>query len=279
MKKILFQLIFISYFFAAHAQVGVNTTTPSNGTAFEVNSSFGGGNYGAFMPPRVTIAQRDLIPVTAADDGLMAYVSGFPGGERCLQLFNGMTMTWESIQCFGVPPPPVTLFFETMGTVASNTNTNVHQANGGFDNSATCGFVSTTSSQSQVRNSTFSTVDIPSASGSANLYFANGNRDFTISGINATAGIGPLTLEMLIYKGTSVNPSNGSELIIEYFNGTAWVNVSVSNLPTGAGSNMWYQRTLATNVPNTISQIRISRATVTNSPVEFRVDDIKIIQP
>lgn len=173
-KKTLFILIIISFIPKINVQVGINTSTPSNATAFEVNSDLGGSNYGGFMPHRITIVQRDLIPVTAADDGLMAYVSGFPNGDRCLQLFNGMAMAWESINCFAVLPPPTIAFFESMGSVSSNTNVNVHQTNGGFDNSATCGFVSTTSSQAQVRNSTFSIVDIPTANGSGNLYFANG---------------------------------------------------------------------------------------------------------
>lgn len=105
------------------------------------------------------------------------------------------------------------------------------------------------------------------------------NRDFTISGINLISFTSPLTLELPIYKGTSTNHSNGSELLIEYFNGVSWINASVTDLPTGVGSSMWYVGTLATNVPNTLSQIRISRATVANSPIEFRIDDIKISTP
>ena len=260
----------------AKAQVGINTTNPSSAAVLDLNSNFGGTSFGGLMPPRVTIAQRNSIPVTAADDGLMAYVSGFAGGERCLQLFNGATMTWENITCFGVPAPPQIAFFESMGNVATNTTITTHHTNLGFDNSSTSTFSSTSSTQSQIRNTLPSNANVSTASGGGNVYFSNGNRDFVISNINLLSFTGNLTLELLIYKSTNV--SNGSELTIEYFNGTAWINVSVNDLPTGTGTAIWYQRTLATNVPNTIQQIRISRATVANA-TEFRIDDIKITSP
>ena len=120
MKKIVFLLHFLSIIVFSHAQVGINTTAPSSNAVLDLNSNFGGSSYGGFLPPRVTIAQRNLIPVTAADDGMIVYVSGFANGDRCLQLFNGSTMAWQSIQCFAVAiTTPGVAFLETVGTPAA----------------------------------------------------------------------------------------------------------------------------------------------------------------
>jgi len=266
MKRTLFLLTLLSCIAYCEAQVGIGTTTPSNASVLDLNSYVSSTKYGAFLPPRVTLTQRNLIPVTAADDGMMAYVSGFPNGERCLQLFNGTTLTWVSIQCFSA----VVAFSETMGSVSSNTNTSVHT---GYDHYGSCTYSSSTSSQSQVRIITpVSNATISTASGGAYVYFANGNRDFLISGINISAYTAPLTLQLLMYKSTTA--STGSELTIEYYNGSAWVNVSVTDLPTGTGTDgVWYQKTLSTSLPNTVTQIRFTRTT---TGPEFRIDDIKI---
>lgn len=275
MKTKLILLFFLVCAIFSSAQVGINTTTPNTSSVLDLNSHLGGTNYGGFMPPRVTLAQRDLIPVSAAQDGLIVYTA-YPGGLRCLQLYNGSIMAWENITCFGIPPVIGTVFFESMGNVTTNTNIATHWANSGFDNSATCTFSYTTSTQPQVRNTLPSAPTIPGASGSGNLYFANANRDFIISGIDLTAHAGPLTLQLLIHKSTLA--SNGSELTIDYYDGATmtWVDVTISNLPTGTGTVNWYERVLSTTVPNTIQRIRFSRAT---SGPEFRIDDIEIINP
>lgn len=275
MKTKLILLFFLSCAVLSNAQVGINTTTPNASSVLDLNSHLGGTNYGGFMPPRVTLAQRNLIPVSAAQDGLIVYTS-YPGGLRCLQLYNGSTLAWENITCFGIPPVTGPVFFESMGN-ASNLSILTHHANNGFDNSTTCTFTSSSTTAPQVRNSApLSTSVFPSASGSGYLYLANANREMTISGIDLTAHAGPLTLQLLIYKSTTT--ATGSDLSITYFDGatSAWVDVSISNLPTGTGTNTWYQRVLAVNVPNTIQSIRFSRAT---SGPEYRIDDIEIINP
>lgn len=275
MKKKLILLFFLSCAIFSNAQVGINTTTPNASSVLDLNSHLGGTNYGGFMPPRVTLAQRNLIPVTAAQDGLIVYTS-YPGGLRCLQLYNGSTLAWENITCFGIPPVIGTVFFESMGN-ASSLSILTHHANNGFDNSSTCTFTSSSSTAPQVRNTApLSTSVFPSASGSGFLFLSNANREMTISGIDLTAHAGPLTLQLLIYKSTTT--ATGADLSITYFDGAtnAWVDVSVSNLPTGTGTNTWHQRVLAVNVPNTIQRISFSRAT---TGPEYRIDDIEIINP
>jgi len=273
-KKILFFWLFL-FGILSNAQVGINTITPNPNAILHVDSSFGGGNFGGFMPPRVTLAERNLIPVTFADDGLMLYVT-FPSGIRCLQLFNGASLTWEDVNCFGIPPVSGTVFFESMGNVATNTTISVHHANLGFDNSSTCTFSSTSSTQTQVRITLPSSAVFPTASGGGNIFFSpNANRNFIIDNIDVSAHTGPLTLKLLIHKSTTA--SNGSELTIEYStDGLTWTDISINDLPTGTGTVNWYERTLSTNIPNTISNLRFIRGA---TPPEFRIDDIEIIAP
>lgn len=54
------------------------------------------------MPPRVTLAQRNAIPVTAADDGMLVMLTN--GTTRCLQIYNGTANSWESIYCLNNAP-------------------------------------------------------------------------------------------------------------------------------------------------------------------------------
>jgi len=83
------------------AQVGINTANPSSNAALEVASN-AATKIGGFVPPTVTEVQRDAIPVTADDDGLMLYVT-VPCGDRRLQLFNAATMVWENVFSTEVP--------------------------------------------------------------------------------------------------------------------------------------------------------------------------------
>lgn len=83
------------------AQVGINTANPNPNAALEVASD-AATKIGGFMPPTVSIEQRNAIPVTAADDGLMVYVK-VPCGNRRLQLFNGVLLKWEDVLSMEVP--------------------------------------------------------------------------------------------------------------------------------------------------------------------------------
>lgn len=270
--RFLFYFLILSVPACLSGQVGINTTSPNPNAVLDINSEFGGGNYGGFLPPRVTLAERNLILVTSADDGMILYVT-LPSGERCLQLFNGASLIWQDIRCFGIVSVPTTVFFESMGTVLGNTNVNNHHAVNGFDNSGTCVFFSNIT-QSQVRITIPSDAIFPSASGLGNVFFGGGLRDFIINNIDLSVYPSPLTLKLLIHKSTQA--SNGSEFTIEYFDGSTWTNISVNNLPTTAGSATWHERTLSTTVPNTIQSLRFTRP---NLGPDFRIDDIEIISP
>jgi hypothetical protein len=91
-KKFLLSLILLSSGLL-FSQVGINTTTPSPASVLDVNSSSDGTNFGGFMLPRVTVAQRDLIPATEEDAGLAVYV--IDGANSQMQVWNGTT--WRSL--------------------------------------------------------------------------------------------------------------------------------------------------------------------------------------
>lgn len=67
--------------------MGINTTTPSPAAVLDVSSSADGTNFGGFMLPRVIVAQRDAIPVTVDDAGLIVYVLN--GSNSQLQIWDG----------------------------------------------------------------------------------------------------------------------------------------------------------------------------------------------
>ena len=278
MKKLLLLLNIVLFAAAGYAQVGINTTTPGANSVLELYSQFSDGTYGGFMPPRITEAQRNTIPKTLANDGLMAYVT-FPDGTRCLEILNGATLTWIDLTCV----TPNIVWQETVGTASSTILATVHHSNGGFDHSSTCTYTNTTSTGPSVQNTApISTSVYPNASGSYYLYFASGaNRGMTIGNIDLTSQTGPFTLQVLIYKGTDT--FDGSQLNIDHsVDGITWTNVNLSAansnlLPTGTGTATWYQRTLSTTIANTLKYIRIAKTSAV--ACDFRIDDIRIYKP
>lgn len=140
MKKIAFILLFVSGFLSA--QVGVNTTSPSPASVLHLESLNGSGTHGGFMPPVVDAAQRALIPVTAADDGMMVYLSD--GTTRCLQVYNAANTAWVDMYCMPIPAPPSLTYYQdfentpatpTLGYAYSGNGDSVSTGNGTTPNS------------------------------------------------------------------------------------------------------------------------------------------------
>lgn len=93
MKKFIIPFLFVGTIIM-HAQVGVGTTSPSEASMLEINGVTGSGEYRGFMPPRVpTTTERDAIPTTATDIGLLVFVQDI----ACLQMWNGTA--WEDVRC------------------------------------------------------------------------------------------------------------------------------------------------------------------------------------
>lgn len=101
MKKNLLFFICILIHQLLQGQVGINTAEPNLNAALEVRGS-SSHQVGGFMPPTVTQEQRDMIPVTADDDGLLLYVTVICGDRR-LQMFSALSMSWEDIFSSEVP--------------------------------------------------------------------------------------------------------------------------------------------------------------------------------
>lgn len=112
--KRFFLFFFLLIPFLSFSQVGINTTTPSSASILDVNSSSDGVNFGGFMPPRVSLAQRNAILATAGDDGLMVYL--IDGNNRCLQVWNGVDLAWENVYCMPINQAPEANLVAITGT-------------------------------------------------------------------------------------------------------------------------------------------------------------------
>ncbi len=90
-----FSCIFISQLLCllSFSQVGIGTTNPSNASVLDISSTSNNGlTYGGLMPPRVsTQIQRDAIPVTSSDTGMLIFVQD----TATFQIWNGIY--WETI--------------------------------------------------------------------------------------------------------------------------------------------------------------------------------------
>jgi hypothetical protein len=69
---------------ALHAQVGIGTNSPNASAKLDVTSTTQG-----FLPPRMTLTQRDAIATPAA--GLVVWCTNCGGGE--LEVYNGVAWT------------------------------------------------------------------------------------------------------------------------------------------------------------------------------------------
>ena len=92
--RFFFCIFFTQLFsFLVYSQVGIGTTNPSIASVLDVSSSSNNGtSYGGLLPPRVPAQiQRDAIPVTSSDIGLLVFVQD----SGTFQIWNGIF--WETI--------------------------------------------------------------------------------------------------------------------------------------------------------------------------------------
>lgn len=111
-KKVLTILLIFSNLIA-FSQVGINTTSPSPASVLDVESSSDNVNYGGFLPPRVSLSERNSISVTAADDGLMVFL--IEGTTRCVQIYDGVEAAWENVYCMPLNAAPVANLLQING--------------------------------------------------------------------------------------------------------------------------------------------------------------------
>lgn len=113
MKQVL-TIVLLFTTLTVFSQVGINTTTPSNASVIDVQSSGDGIHFGGMLPPRVTLAQRDLIPVTAADEGMLVYVINPPNSQ--LQIWDGSV--WQTLFPQNIEFSAVLAAWEVLGVPA-----------------------------------------------------------------------------------------------------------------------------------------------------------------
>lgn len=100
MKKTIFAVGLLLSAIFSHAQVGINTTNPSPSAALDVASSSDNIRFGGFLPPRVTLQQREAMSPGADDNGLIIFLQD--DTDRCLQIWDGEALEWSSIHCLPV---------------------------------------------------------------------------------------------------------------------------------------------------------------------------------
>lgn len=97
-NKAMKYIIIILFSAFSSAQIGINTTAPSNAAALDINSTRG-SSFGGLQLPTVTQSQRDNeIQVTAASDGTLVYVD-YTNGDRCLEIYDGVQGLWQKLRC------------------------------------------------------------------------------------------------------------------------------------------------------------------------------------
>lgn len=120
MKKIVF--ILLGFISVSYAQVGVGTTTPSSAAVLHLETAnYDTTKVGGFIMPVVTEAEQALIPVAAADDGMMVFVSDPGTGKWCWDIYDAQQTVWRSINCAPVPTCDTQIYLEDFSGYTLNT--------------------------------------------------------------------------------------------------------------------------------------------------------------
>jgi len=230
--------LFLLFQFIANAQVGINTTTPSSASVLDVNSSSDGVNFGGFMPPRVSLLERNSINPNAADDGLMVYL--IDGTNRCVQMWNGVDSTWDDVYCMPVNQAPVANSVSISGTfqVTETVTANFTYTDAENDPAGTHTYIWYRADDASGTNQT----QVQSGISNSFLITANELNKFIAVEVTpvASSGTSPGTPVLSIYYGAITNPSaTASDLFIsEYVEGSSYNKlIEVANF-TGASINL-----------------------------------------
>ena len=115
--KLFFSLVFLLFsIIFINAQVGIGTTNPDSSAMLDITSTTQG-----FLPPRLTLAQRDAIVSPA--EGLFVYVLD----SNCFQYYNGSSWsaclgTEPAVKSLVCPPTPLTTGFFVASTIIDTSN-------------------------------------------------------------------------------------------------------------------------------------------------------------
>ena len=201
MKKcVLFFFVGNVYFYA---QVGIGTTNPSASAMLEVSSESASGSYKGFMPPRVTVAQRDQINPTSEDIGLMVFVNDPDVSVYGWQVYNGTF--WENVYLLQNSVQPTEVSFTLTEKSQLESDTGLDLEFNIANPSATSGLSVTiaASSYSDLNESNAQVITIPAGTAVYNAVDVfsitddvevEGNEQMLFSITNVSGGLGAPTI-------------------------------------------------------------------------------------
>lgn len=165
-----------------------------------------------------------------------------------------------------------TIFLETMGTVGGTTTIATHESANGFDNDSYTMTQGEATSPADVRV-TDASSGYSGASSSGNIWFTStsGERGFAIEGIDAS-GYTNLQLSFGVRK----HDVGGISLSVSYWNGSAYQNLSVSELPQQTDPTGWYY--ISNVLLPTDAQINgLKIRFIKTGSYGCRLDDVKLV--
>ncbi|HRG57776.1 MAG TPA: PKD domain-containing protein [Bacteroidia bacterium] len=169
-----------------------------------------------------------------------------------------------------------TIFSETMGTVGGTTTIAAHETANGFDNDSYTMTNGAATVSADIRATSAST-GYTGASGSANVFFTTTNNQygFAIEGIDAST-FSSLQVQFGYRK---ENAANHATFAVEFWNGSAWVNVAntpanLFNEANNAALGWYLSKSLALPPAAQISGLKIRF--LKSGTLSIRVDDVKL---
>lgn len=229
MKKIAFLLLFFSGFLSA--QVGINTNTPSPASVLHLESLNGSNTHGGFMPPVVSAAEKLLIPKTAADDGMMIYLS--EGTTRCLQIYNANDDNWVDMYCMPIPAPPSLTYYQDFENIPNTPELTFSGGSGstssGNGNTPNSPMYSEGNQGYEVSNSD-STISFDSIDTSG---FTNIDLSFDLASFSTTTGNGAESSDIVEVLVSTDNATWSSEVIVAGFDFNARWDFSGTAVASG----------------------------------------------
>ncbi|MFD0964451.1 hypothetical protein [Pseudofulvibacter geojedonensis] len=258
MKKI--ALLLLLFCGLMSAQVGINTTNPSNASVLHLESLNGSGTHGGFMPPKVTLAQRATIPVTAADDGMMIFLSD--GTTRCVQIYRASSSAWVDMYCMPIVGASIIYYQDFEATPATPTLTytggsgSMSSGNGIFP-SAPMYSEGAQGYQVSNSNSTLSFDPIDSST------YSNIDLSFDLASFAGTSGNGADGTDVVEVLVSTDNTTWSSEVTINGNNNAKWSfagSAVASGVYDGDNTPTNYAPTMGGNLtgPNAYSKVTLS---------------------
>jgi len=237
-RKMYFVVLLINSF--CYAQVGINTTNPSVASVLHVNSTSNNIDYGGFLPPRVTLSQRNDIPASSTDDGMIVFL--IEPGLRCLQIYNAQETQWEDVYC-----------------MQNDVFTTVKQD---FDGNTDWGYTNTPAFYSvgdDIWDIVNSLIHIDNFGGNflgcRDLDNPNGGSNFFHSIIFNNVDITGQTNIKLAFDYDIYRFDNGDDVKYEVF----YDNISQGEiLLINGNANLSVSGTLSLNIPDVVNQVRLS---------------------